>query len=95
MDETGQVAGAVGCFTDLTDFVEAHERVTLLEEQTRQRIAFDRLVGSSLPMQEMFRRLRLAGESSVTVFISGESGTGKELAAGAIHSVSDRRDKPF
>ncbi|MCA9062237.1 MAG: sigma 54-interacting transcriptional regulator [Planctomycetaceae bacterium] len=46
-------------------------------------------------MQEVFRRLRLAAQSEVTVFISGESGTGKELAAGAIHSVSSRRDGPF
>lgn len=94
-DEDGRIAGAVGCFTDLTDFVLANEKITLLEEQTRQRDAFERLVGRSAPMQEVFRRLRLAAHSDVTVFVSGESGTGKELAAGAIHSVSDRCDKPF
>jgi len=94
-DADGRIAGAVGCFTDLTDFVLANEKIVLLEEQTRQRDAFERLVGRSAPMQEVFRRLRLAAQSDVTVFVSGESGTGKELAAGAIHSVSDRRDKPF
>lgn len=94
-DEDGNIAGAVGCFTDLTDFVLANEKITLLEEQTKQRDAFERLVGRSAPMQEVFRRLRLAAQSDVTAFISGESGTGKELAAGAIHSVSDRRNKPF
>ncbi|MBI1313998.1 PAS domain S-box protein [bacterium] len=94
-DEAGQLAGAVGCFTDLTDFILANEKITLLEEQAKRRDSFERLVGRSAPMQEVFRRLRLAAQSDVTVFISGESGTGKELAAGAIHSVSDRRDKPF
>lgn len=94
-EDDGQIAGAVGCFTDLTDFVLANEKITLLEEQTKQRDAFERLVGRAAPMQEVFRRLRLAAQSDVTVFISGESGTGKELAASAIHSVSDRRDKPF
>lgn len=94
-EDDGTVAGAVGCFTDLTDFVLANEKITLLEEQTKQRDAFERLVGRSAPMQEVFRRLRLAAQSDVTVFISGESGTGKELAASAIHSVSDRRQKPF
>ena len=73
----------------------ANEKITLLEEQTKQRDAFERLVGRSAPMQEVFRRLRLAAQSEVTVFISGESGTGKELAASAIHSVSDRKQKPF
>lgn len=90
-----QVVGAIGCFTDLTAFVLANEKITLLEEQTRQRDAFERLVGQSAPMQEVFRRLRLAAQSDVTVFISGESGTGKELAASAIHSVSQRSNKPF
>ncbi len=94
-EDDGQIVGAVGCFTDLTDFVLANEKITLLEEQTKQRDSFERLVGRSAPMQEVFRRLRLAAQSDVTVFISGESGTGKELAAGAIHSVSDRRDNPF
>lgn len=94
-EDDGRIAGAVGCFTDLTEFVLANEKITLLEEQTRQRDAFERLVGRSAAMQEVFRRLRLAAQSDVTVFISGESGTGKELAASAIHSVSDRRDQPF
>lgn len=94
-EDDGTIAGAVGCFTDLTDFVLANEKITLLEEQTKQRDAFERLVGRSAPMQEVFRRLRLAAQSDVTVFISGESGTGKELAASAIHSVSDRKQKPF
>jgi two-component system, NtrC family, response regulator HydG len=95
VEDNGDIAGAVGCFTDLTEFVLANEKITLLEEQTKQRDAFERLVGRCAVMQEVFRRLRLAAQSAVTVFISGESGTGKELAAGAIHSVSDRRDKPF
>ena len=94
-EPNGDVVGAVGCFTDLTEFVLANEKITLLEEQTKQRDSFERLVGRSAPMQEVFRRLRLAAHSDITVFISGESGTGKELAAAAIHSVSDRKGKPF
>jgi DNA-binding NtrC family response regulator len=46
-------------------------------------------------MQEVFRRLRLAAQSDVTVLLTGESGTGKELAARAIHAVSARQDHPF
>lgn len=89
------VAGAVGCFSDLTEFVLANEKISLLEEQTQQRDAFERMTGRSAAMQDVFRRLRLAGQSDVTVFLSGESGTGKELAAQAIHSVSARGQRPF
>ena len=57
--------------------------------------SFQQLIGKSSAMQEVFRRLRLAAQSDVTVSLTGESGTGKELAARAIHTLSGRKDKPF
>ena len=86
-DERGQPQGAVGSFSDMTPFVQANEKIALLEEQTRSRTALGRLLGKSESMQEVFRRLRLAAQSDVTVLITGESGSGKELAAAAIHSL--------
>jgi len=71
------------------------ERVDTLEEQARNRSSFVNFVGQSRSMQEVYRRLRLASQSDVTVLLTGESGTGKELAATAIHSLSERRDHPF
>jgi PAS domain S-box-containing protein len=94
-DADGAIVGAVGTFTDLTSFIQANEKIALLEEQTKNRHAFQRLVGKSAPMQEVFRRLRLASQSDVTVLLTGESGTGKELAAQAVHALSARHDKPF
>ncbi|MCH5374864.1 MAG: sigma 54-interacting transcriptional regulator, partial [Planctomycetes bacterium] len=94
-DPGGRTVGAVGAFVDMTSFVLANEKIALLERQTRPRDTFQQLAGRSPAMQEVFRRLRLAADSDVTVLLTGESGTGKELAAAAIHSVSDRRDKPF
>jgi transcriptional regulator with GAF, ATPase, and Fis domain len=73
----------------------SEDRVMTLEEQARTRTSFANLVGKSSPMQEVYRRLRLAAQSDVTVLLTGESGTGKELAAAAIHSMSERRDRPF
>ncbi len=52
-------------------------------------------IGSSLPMQEVYRIIDSAAGSKATVFITGESGTGKEVCAEAIHQKSDRKGKPF
>ncbi|MEE8124884.1 MAG: sigma 54-interacting transcriptional regulator [Nitrospirales bacterium] len=94
-DDQGAVAGAVGTFTDLTTFILNNQKIAVLEEQAKSREAFQQLIGKSPPMQEVFRRLRLAAQSDVTVLLTGESGTGKELAARAIHALSGRKDKPF
>lgn len=53
------------------------------------------LVGSSAPMQDVFRMIRRVGSSDVPVLITGESGTGKELVARAIHRQSARAREPF
>jgi two-component system repressor protein LuxO len=52
-------------------------------------------VGSSLPMQAVYRIIDSAAPSRATVFVTGESGSGKEVCAEAIHRRSERRDKPF
>jgi two-component system nitrogen regulation response regulator GlnG len=53
------------------------------------------LIGSSLPMQEVFKQIALVAASNVPVLITGESGTGKEVIAKAIHLHSERREGPF
>lgn len=94
-DEADHVAGAVGTFSDITSIVQANEKIATLEQQVHGSKQFEQLIGDSAPMREVFRRLKLAADSDVTVVVTGESGTGKELAAVAIHAQSGRRDKPF
>jgi two-component system nitrogen regulation response regulator GlnG len=53
------------------------------------------IVGGSLPMQEVFKRIALVAPSEACVHVRGESGTGKELVARAIHRYSRRADGPF
>jgi DNA-binding NtrC family response regulator len=53
------------------------------------------LIGSSPPMQELFKSIALVAPTDVPVLITGESGTGKELVARAIHRHGPRRDGPF
>jgi two-component system nitrogen regulation response regulator GlnG len=53
------------------------------------------IVGSSPPMQEVFKRIALVAPSDACVHLHGESGTGKELVARAIHRYSRRAAGPF
>ncbi len=53
------------------------------------------LIGSSPPMQEVFKKIALVAPSEACVHLRGESGTGKELVARAIHRFSRRSEGPF
>ena len=94
-DVNGQIAGAVGSFTDVTSLVLANEKIAVLEERAALGHRLEELIGQSPLMGEVFQNIKLVANSDVTALITGESGTGKELAARAIHSLSERRDKPF
>ncbi len=53
------------------------------------------LVGSSAPMQKVYRTAKQVAASRATVLVTGESGTGKGELARAIHELGPRADKPF
>lgn len=53
------------------------------------------LVGRSPAMQEVYRTIARVLSNDLTILVLGESGTGKELVAEAIHSLGQRRTKPF
>ncbi|MEE4185880.1 MAG: PEP-CTERM-box response regulator transcription factor [Gammaproteobacteria bacterium] len=55
----------------------------------------DGIVAASPKMLEVCRMVEKVGPTNATTLLLGESGTGKELLARALHSLSDRVDKPF
>jgi len=59
------------------------------------RYNFSDIIGRSNEMQMAKKIAHIAAKSSSNVIILGETGTGKEMFAQAIHSDSDRYDKPF
>ena len=56
---------------------------------------FHGMYGTAPAMQAVYRMVRRAARTDVTVLVTGESGTGKELVARALHEESRRRGKPF
>jgi DNA-binding NtrC family response regulator len=55
----------------------------------------DEILGSSPQIEAVRRQILQAAGADIPVLITGETGTGKDVAAGAIHRVSARRDRPF
>ncbi len=48
------------------------------------------IIGESVPMRRLFRRVRKVAPTDASVLIIGESGVGKELVAATIHELSNR-----
>jgi len=56
---------------------------------------FPEIIGKSPAIIKIFEIIRDVADTTASVLIEGESGTGKELVARAIHTNSNRKDKPF
>ncbi len=75
---------------------------TALEQERdylREEIALEHggheIVGTSAAMRHVLDLVRAVARTPAAVLVRGESGVGKELVARAIHSASDRADKPL
>ncbi len=67
----------------------------LLLEAKKHEVKFEKLIGQSRPMLEVYRQIRQAAVTDMPILILGETGTGKDLAAQAIHQQSERRNGPY
>ena len=70
-----------------------HDNKRLNERLEQYR--FGEIVGTSPPMQSVFRKVEKIAATDISVLITGETGTGKELIAREIHTRSPRAGKPF
>jgi len=71
------------------------ETIQQLQARLDQRLGFEKIIGRSKAMLEVFDQARRAAGVDSTVLVTGESGTGKELIAEAIHQNSPRKEGPF
>ena len=60
-----------------------------------QHNSYDRLVGKSEAMRQLYKMIEKVAPTSASILVTGESGTGKELVARAIHQNSLRSEQPF
>jgi len=56
---------------------------------------FNRIVGRSTELRDVYERVTLAAQTDATVLLRGETGTGKGLFSRAIHVNSGRQAGPF
>lgn len=104
----GKMTGALGkvifappeTLKDLARKISELERNLEIYKETlkttyRSRYTFDDIVGETKAMHQVKALARQSARSNVPVLILGESGSGKELFAHAIHSCSQRCQKPF
>jgi formate hydrogenlyase transcriptional activator len=74
---------------------EAPVDILSVEDEVRNELHFEGIVGRSAALQSVFRQVEVVAPTDSGVLILGETGTGKELIARAIHNLSARRDRPF
>jgi DNA-binding NtrC family response regulator len=76
-------------------FSRLQRRARSLEHKVAITEQFEKMVGSSAKMRELYALVAKVAETDLGVLIQGESGTGKELTARAIHDRSARARGPF
>lgn len=87
-DESGNIAGGAETFRDLVE-------IETLRKELSGKHTFSDIITNAPCMKAVLDLIPAISASSSTVLIEGETGTGKELYAKAIHSMSDRADKPI
>jgi DNA-binding NtrC family response regulator len=71
------------------------QKLRALQTELNSRYDFSNIISADPRMHDLFKMMRKAVMSDITVLILGESGTGKELVARALHANGPRKDKPF
>jgi transcriptional regulator with PAS, ATPase and Fis domain len=76
-------------------FLKDRTEVEDLRRQLIGHVHFEKLIGKSPAMQDLYQKIQEIAPVDVPVLIQGETGTGKELVAQALHRLSARKDKVF
>ncbi|HEX7360276.1 MAG TPA: sigma-54 dependent transcriptional regulator [Bryobacteraceae bacterium] len=75
-------------FRMMMDEVRRRQAAMQLQDELRTSAQFERIIGNSPAMWDMFSRIRRIAPHFRTVLITGPTGSGKELVAQALHRLS-------
>ena len=71
------------------------EHTRNFRSQLQAHFHFDKVIGESDAMQEIFALIQRVAKTQANILLCGETGTGKELIARTIHANSERANQPF
>jgi PAS domain S-box-containing protein len=85
---------------------DAYAEIKVLKEQLEQErdylrdevhvtVSFGEIIGGSTALKRTLAKVEAVADTTANVLVLGESGVGKEMIARAIHSNSQRSDKPL
>ncbi len=75
--------------------LENHMRARELDAKIEESQQLGGIVGQSRQIKALQKMVQTLAGSDASAIITGPSGTGKEVIARAIHSLSNRKNKPF
>jgi transcriptional regulator with PAS, ATPase and Fis domain len=101
--EDGEVEYAVATSYKEEDFLSLLESVDQQKRQLEKTVSYLNRIGQDSffiasvneKMRKMYDLAQKSASMDSAIMIYGASGTGKEVLANYIHSISDRKDKPF
>lgn len=81
---------------DIARYKYAFEKGNLVRPTAiSSRESIDGIIGQSVKLQEVLKKIHIVAPTETSVLVLGESGTGKEKIAHAIHNLSGRKSHPI
>lgn len=105
-DSYGNITFVVTNVRDVTELIHLKERLEKTSKENKkykeqieilrkEGVDANKIIGNSKQIREILEMISYIADVDTTILIQGETGVGKEVFAKEIHSLSDRRDKPF